>query len=365
MDRRKFVRSAGVGAIGSGMLAAPAIAQSQPVLKWRLTSSFPKNLDTIFACAETFSRTISEATDGKFHIQVFPPNEIVPGLQAADAVTNGSVEMCQTSSYYYVGKDPTFAFGTAVPFGMNARQQNAWLYFGGGQDLLNAFYEKYKIYSLPGGNSGAQMGGWFRREIKSVADLNGLKMRIAGLAGRVVAKLGVSPQQIAGGEIYQALEKGTIDAAEWVGPYDDEKLGFQKVAQYYYYPGWWEGGPTLHTLVNMAKWNELPKSYQAALRSACEAANCDMMASYDQKNPAAIKRLVANGAQLRPFSQDILAAVFQAANETYAEITASNEGFKKIWDSQTAFRKDAFLWAQVAEYSYDTFMMVQQRNGKL
>ncbi|MET0481701.1 MAG: ABC transporter substrate-binding protein, partial [Aestuariivirgaceae bacterium] len=221
MDRRNFVRSAGVGAIGSGMLAAPAIAQSQPVLKWRLTSSFPKNLDTIFACAETFSRTISEATDGKFHIQVFPPNEIVPGLQAADAVTNGSVEMCQTSSYYYVGKDPTFAFGTAVPFGMNARQQNAWLYFGGGQDLLNAFYEKYRIYSLPGGNTGAQMGGWFRREIKSVADLNGLKMRIAGLAGRVVAKLGVSPQQIAGGEIYQALEKGTIDATEWVGPYDD------------------------------------------------------------------------------------------------------------------------------------------------
>ena len=294
MNRRKFVRAAGVSAIGSAVLAAPAIAQSQPVLKWRLTSSFPKTLDTIFAVAETFSRTVSEATDGNFHIQVFPPNEIVPGLQAADAVTNGSVEMCQTSSYYYVGKDPTFAFGTAVPFGMNARQQNAWLYFGGGQELLNAFYEKYKIYSLPGGNTGAQMGGWFRREVKSVADLNGLKMRIAGLAGRVVSKLGVSPQQIAGGEIYQALEKGTIDATEWVGPYDDAKLGFNKVAPYYYYPGWWEGGPTIHFFINIEKWHALPKSYQALLTSAAAAANLEMLARYDALNPPAIKNLVAS-----------------------------------------------------------------------
>ena len=281
----------------------------------------------------------------------------MPGLQAADAVTNGSVEMCQTSSYYYVGKDPTFAFGTAVPFGMNARQQNAWLYFGGGQELLNAFYEKYKIYSLPGGNTGAQMGGWFRREVKSVADLNGLKMRIAGLAGRVVSKLGVSPQQIAGGEIYQALEKGTIDATEWVGPYDDAKLGFNKVAPYYYYPGWWEGGPTIHFFINIEKWHALPKSYQALLTSAAAAANLEMLARYDALNPPAIKNLVASGTRLRPFPPDVMEACLKAANELYAEIGKDNAEFKKMHDIYMAYRNTEYLWFQVCEYSFDNFQI--------
>jgi TRAP-type mannitol/chloroaromatic compound transport system substrate-binding protein len=248
---------------------------------------------------------------------------------------------------------------------MNMRQMNAWIYYGGGQDLLNEFYATQGLFGLACGNTGAQMGGWYRKEINTVADLQGLKMRIGGFAGKVIGKLGAVPQQIAGGDIYPALEKGTIDAAEWVGPYDDEKLGFYKVAQYYYYPGWWEGGPVLHTLVNLAKWNELPKNYQAVLRSACEAANCDMMASYDYKNPAALKSLVANGAQLRPFSADILAACYKASIDTYAEITASNAAFKKIYDSQSAFKKDAYLWAQVSEYTFDTFMMIQQREGKL
>jgi len=368
MDRRAFIRKAsmtGAGAAAATALAAPAIAQSMPKVSWRVTSSFPKSLDTIFGAAATMANYVRESTDGNFDIQVFAAGELVPGLQAADATAAGTVEACHTASYYYWGKDPTWALGTAVPFGMNVRQMNAWMYYGGGNDLLNEFYATQGLYGIPCGNTGAQMGGWYRKEINTVDDLKGLKMRIGGFAGKVVEKLGVVPQQIAGGDIYPALEKGTIDAAEWVGPYDDEKLGFYKVAQYYYYPGWWEGGPVLHTLVNMAKWNELPKSYQAALRSACEAANCDMMASYDHKNPLAIKSLVANGAQLRPFSQEILAACFAAANDTYADITASNAGFKKIYDSQMAFRKDAYLWAQVSEYTFDTFMMIQQRNGKL
>ena len=180
---------------------------------------------------------------------------------------NGTVEMCHTASYYYFGKDPTFAFGTAVPFGLNSRMQNAWLYFGGGMELMNEFYKKFNIHAIPAGNTGAQMGGWFRKEIKDLADLNGLKMRIGGFAGRVSAKLGVVPQQIAGGDIYPALEKGTLDAAEWVGPYDDEKLGFHKVAQYYYYPGWWEGGAMLHNFINIDKWNELPQTYKSIVRT--------------------------------------------------------------------------------------------------
>ena len=220
---------------------------------------------------------------------------------------------------------------------------NAWHYHGGGNDLFNEFFATQGLFGLPCGNTGVQMGGWFRKEINTVADLKGLKMRIGGFAGKVVEKLGVVPQQIAGGEIYQALEKGTIDAAEWVGPYDDEKLGFQKVAPYYYYPGWWEGGPTVHVLFNKAKWNELPKSYQALLRTACAGGQLPTCwRNTTTRTRRRCKQLVADGAQLRPFSQEILAACFEAANETYAEIDAHRtRGFKKIWDSQTAFRKDA------------------------
>ncbi|WP_311031786.1 TRAP transporter substrate-binding protein [Mesorhizobium koreense] len=368
MDRRTFFKkagAAGAGVAAAGTLAAPAIAQSQPKVTWRCTSSFPKSLDTIFGAAQTMANYVKESTDGNFNIQVFASGEIVPGLQAMDAAAAGTVEMCHTACYYFWGKDPTWALATAVPFSLNDRQMNAWLYYGGGNDLLNEFFATHGLYGLPAGNTGVQMGGWYRKEINTLEDLKGLKMRIGGFAGKIIEKLGVVPQQIAGGDIYPALEKGTLDACEWVGPYDDEKLGFAKVAKYYYYPGWWEGGPTLHSLINLEKWNALPKPYQAALKSACEAANCDMMANYDYKNPGALKSLVGSGAVLRPFSQEILEAAFNAAMETYKEITASNAGFKKIYDSQTAFKKDAYLWAQVAEYTYDTFMMIQQRAGKL
>ncbi|MEO8531182.1 MAG: TRAP transporter substrate-binding protein [Deltaproteobacteria bacterium] len=368
MDRRSFLKkagTAGAGAVGAATLASPALAQDMPEITWRMTSSFPKALDTIFGAAETMAKFVSDATDGKFKIQVFAAGEIVPGLQAAEAVSDGTVEACHTASYYYWGKDPTYALACAVPFGLNARQMNAWIYYGDGEALLNEFFATQNIYALACGNTGVQMGGWYRKEINTVADLQGLKMRIGGFAGKVVEKLGVVPQQIAGGDIYPSLEKGTIDAAEWVGPYDDLKLGFYKVAPYYYYPGWWEGGPTLHSFFNLDKYNALPEAYQAVLHAANQAANCDMMASYDFKNPTALKELVAGGAQLRPFSEEILSASFDAANEVYAEMNATNPMFKKIKESQDAFKKDAYLWAQIAEYNYDTFMMIQQRNGKL
>jgi TRAP-type mannitol/chloroaromatic compound transport system substrate-binding protein len=356
MKRRQFIKAAGVG-LAAGAIAKPAIAQSMPEIKWRLTSSFPKSLDTLWGGAETFSKAVAEATDNKFQIQAFAAGEIVPGLQAADAVTNGTVEMCQTALYYYVGKDPTFALACAIPFGLNTRMQNSWMYQHGGNEMMNAFLQKYKIVAFPAGNTGCQMGGWFRKEIKDVNDLKGLKFRIGGFAGRVLQKLGVVPQQIAGGEIYPALEKGTIDAAEWVGPHDDEKLGFQKVAQYYYYPGWWEGGTVVHHCVNIDAWNALPKSYQAALRFGSDSANITMTAKYDASNPAALKRLVASGAQLRAYPQAVMEACYKAANEVYAETSAANADFKKIYDSIVAFRADEYLWWQVAEYTYDTFMI--------
>jgi len=368
MDRRSFIKKAGVagaGAAAATTLAAPAIAQENPKITWRLASSFPKSLDTIYGAGETFASRVKEATNGNFDIQVFAAGEIVPGLQALDAVVDGTVEICHTASYYYWGKDATYQLGTATPFVMNARMQNAWFIQGGGTDMLNEFYNSQGVHGLPCGNTGAQMGGWFRKEINSAADLNGLKMRIGGFAGKILAKLGVSPQQIAGGDIYPALEKGTIDATEWVGPYDDQKLGFNKVAKYYYYPGWWEGGAALHAITNLGKWNELPANYKAIVSDASYFANASMLARYDVKNPEALKQLVADGAVLRPFSQEVLDACRVATLEVFAETMAENPMFKKIYESQLAYAKDAYLWQQLSEYTFDTYMMIQQRSGKL
>ena len=362
IQRRSVVKTVGLAAAAAA-IAGPAIAQSAPEVKWRLTSSFPKSLDTIYGGADLFSRAISEATDGKFQVQVFAGGEIVPGLQAFDAVQNGTVEMCHTSMQYYWGKDPTFGMFTALPFGPNTRQNNAWLYHGGGAELMAEFFNPYGITCLPGGNSGCQMGGWFRKEIKTIADLDGLKLRIAGVAGKVLQKVGVVPQQIAGGDIYPALEKGTIDAAEWIGPYDDEKLGFNKVAPYYYYPGWWEGGTTLQFAMSIAKFDELPKAYQSIVRSAAAMVNNDMLAKYDARNPVALKRLVGSGTKLQAFTPDIMATCYKAAMELYAEFSATNDKFKKVYDAMTAFRNEEYLWFQLGEFSYDNFMIRQRAKG--
>ncbi|QOG19042.1 MULTISPECIES: TRAP transporter substrate-binding protein [Bradyrhizobium] len=363
MKRRDFLKVSAAGAAATAAVASPAIAQSSPEIKWRMTSSFPKSLDTIYGGGEQVAKYVAEMTDNKFQIQVFAAGEIVPGLQALDATSNGTVEMCHTVSYYYVGKDPTWAIYASVPFGLNARQQNSWWYQGGGEQLGNEFFKKSNVIGQPCGNTGTQMGGWFRKEIKTVADLSGLKMRIGGIAGQVLQKVGVVPQQLAGGDIYPALEKGTIDAAEWVGPYDDEKLGFAKVAKYYYYPGFWEGGPTVHAFTNLDKWNSLPKNYQAILTNAMANANSWMAARYDMQNPGALKRLVAGGTQLRPFTNEVLEACLKATNELWAEISAKNPDFKKSIDAMQAYRSDEYLWWQVAEYTYDSFMIRSRTRG--
>jgi len=356
MKRREFLKAAGAGLTASAV-AAPAIAQSMPELKWRLTASWPKSLDTLYGGCEYFAKRIAEITDNRFQIQVFAAGEIVPGLQVLDAVQNATVEMGNTALYYYWGKDPAFTFGTALPFGLNARQMNSWLRFGGGADLLNELLKNFNCTGVAAANTGAQMGGWFRKEIKSVDDLNGLKMRIGGFAGTIVSKLGLVPQQLAAGDIYPALEKGTLDACEWVGPHDDEKLGFYKVARYYYYPGWWEGCGQAHNIINLAKWNELPKSYQSAILTASGDAWEWVIGKYDYANPAALKRLLSQGVQLRAFPQDVMEACYKAAIDIYADLSQTNPHFKKLYDSLVAFRGDSLLWLQVAELSFDSFMI--------
>jgi len=362
MERRSFLRKAGAGAAtGGAILGAPAIVSAQPQIRWRLASSFPKSLDTIYGAAETVSKRVASITGGKFQISVHPAGELVPGLQVLDGVQNGTVEIGHTAMYYYFGKDPTYAFGTAVPFGLNCRQFNAWWHFGGGSQLYNDFTKKVGVVSLLCGNTGAQMGGWFRKEINTVDDLKGLKFRVGGFAGVVLSRLGVVPQQIAGGDIYPSLEKGTIDAAEWIGPYDDEKLGFQKVAKFYYYPGWWEGGPALHTIVNQKALDALPPEYKSALEAACEDGNTYMMAKYDAGNPAALRRLVAGGTQLKPFPRPVMEACYKVTQEVYAETAGKNAEFKKMHDSYFGFQRDQISWFRVTENTFDDFMASARR----
>jgi len=354
VERRSFLKKAAAGVAAAGV-AGPAIAQSQPSIQWRLAASWPKSLDTLYGGAELVARRVGEITDGKFTIRAFAAGEIVPALQVLDAVQAGTVELGHTATYYYFGKDPTFALGTSVCFGMNTRQNNAWWHFGGGREAMEPLFKEYGCVAIPAGNTGCQMGGWFRKEIKSVADLKGLKFRIGGMAGLILAKLGVVPQLIGGPDIYPALEKGTIDAAEWVGPYDDEKLGFNKVAQHYYYPGFWEGGPTLLTLVNEKKWNELPKSYQAALVAACGEANAWMPAKYDAQNPPALRRLIGGGTKIHPFPRSVLEAAEKASYELYEELKAKSKHWARVYPEWKKFRDEQFLWFRVAESTYDNY----------
>jgi TRAP-type mannitol/chloroaromatic compound transport system substrate-binding protein len=367
MKRRKFLghaATAGVAAVAASALSKPAIAQSLPDLNWRLTSSFPKSLDTLFGGIEHFSKRVAEMTGGKFKVRTFAAGEIVPGLQVLDAVQKGTVEAGQTASYYYVGKDPTFAFDCAMPFSMTARQQQAWMMHGGGYALMREFMKSYDVHPIVFGNTGAQMGGWFRKPIQSLADVRNLKFRIAGLAGQVFAKLGAVPQVIAGGEIYPALEKGTIDAAEWVGPYDDEKLGFVKVAPHYHYPGFWEGGTQVTLMINMKHWEALPPLYKQVVETAAHETSMDMLAKYDHLNVISIKKLVASGAKLTPWPRDVLEAAWKASHQLYDEIAAKNDKFKKIYGPWKAYRDDQYQWFRVAELSFANFSFTAAQTVK-
>ena len=355
MERRSFIRSTGLaGVLAAG--AAPAIVHAQANIRWRLASSFPKSLDTIYGAAEVFSKKVSEMSGGKFQISVHAGGELVPPFGIVDGVGNGTIEMGHTVPYYYFGKDPTFAIGAAIPFGLNSRQMTAWTFEGNGLKLMREFYAQYNIINFAGGNSGAQMAGWFRKEVKSLEDMKGLKFRIGGFAGKIVERMGGVPQNIPGGEIYQALEKDTIDAAEWVGPYDDQKLGFYKVAPNYYYPGWWEGGPQIDFFINTKAFEGLSSEYKAIVEAAATYAHVDMQAKYDGRNPVALKQLVAQKVKLLPFPKAVMDAAFKESMAVYDELSASNPNWKKVYTDYSNFRRDQNLWFRFTEAQFDRYM---------
>ncbi|NJK58667.1 MAG: TRAP transporter substrate-binding protein [Pleurocapsa sp. SU_5_0] len=364
MKRRQLLDRLAIAATTSTILVAceqtnnspNAQEKELPKIKWRMVTSWPKSLDTIYGGAQTVCDRISAMTGGKFTIEPYAAGEIVPGLEVLDAVQNGTVECGHTASYYYVGKNPALAFGTCVPFGLTAQQQNAWYYQGGGLEAMHELYSDFNIINFPAGNSGAQMGGWFKKEIKSVADLNGLKMRIPGLGGKVMASLGVNVQVLPGGEIYLALERGAIDAAEWVGPYDDLKLGLNKAAPYYYYPGWWEPGSTFEVQINKSQWDKLPVEYQEIFKSAAMEANLRMLAKYDALNRIALKTLADGGTKLTAYPPEILQAAQKAATAYYAEESSKSPVFKKVYDQWNQFRITVSQWNKINQLSYDSFV---------
>lgn len=359
MDRRSVIKNAGLAGILAAS-AAPAIVHAQANLRWRLTSSFPKALDTLFGVNDVFAGKVREMSGGKFEISTHAAGELMPAFGTIDGVKDGTVEMANTAAYYYFGKDEAFAIGCAIPFGMNARQMTAWMYHGNGLKLTRDFYRNYNIVNFPMGNTGAQMGGWFRKEIKSLADFKGTKFRVGGFAGKVIERIGGVPQNIPGGEIYQALEKGTIDAAEWVGPYDDLKLGFYKVAKNYAYPGWWEGGPQLDLHINSKAWDGLSSEYKAIITSAAAYAHIDMQARYDAGNSQALKTLVANGAKLFAFPRDMMDAAFKESMALYDELSAKNPNWKTIYSDYRSFQRDANSWFRFTEARFDSFMQNQK-----
>ena len=359
MDRRSLLKGAGLGA-GLSAVAAPAIAQSQPEVRWRMASSYPKILDTLYGAGAMISKRVAAATDNKFQLQVFAAGEIVGGLQIVDAVQNGTVECGYTLSSYYIGKDPTFMFEASVPWGFNTRHHNAWMTHAGGLQLVRDFMADYNIVNFPAGNTGAQMGGFFRNELKSLDDMKGLKFRIAGMGGQILSRLGVTTQVLAAGEIYPALERGTLDAVEWASPYDDEKFGFVKVAKNYYYPGFWEGTAQTSLYVNKDKLATLPDSYRNILEAACAEANLWCVSKYDAENPDALRRLLSQGAQLKAFPRDILEASYREAYKHYGEIAAQNPKFKKIYDHWSAFRDKELQWFRIGEFPFDYFLYSQR-----
>ena len=357
MHRRAFLR-AGVAALATPAVAAPAIAQSAPEIRWRMTSSFPKSHETLFGVGQMLCRYVSEATDNKFQIQAYSAGELATSRQALDVVASGVVECAHTPLSFHASKDMTLGFGTGLPFGLNTRQQQSWWAFGGGAEYLNAALKRFGAYGIPAGRIGAQMGGWFKKEINSLDDLRALRFRINGMGSPIFARIGAVPfDAMPHAEVIAALEHNLIDGAEFLCPQDDERLGLVRFAKYNYGPCWWESAGMVHLVINLEKWSALPGHYRAIVARACDAANTRMLAKYDSVNPPALRRLIAAGALLRPFPQAVMEAFYRHTTEHFADVAARDAQFRRVLESVTAFRREHLQWLQISEHGFDSFLI--------
>jgi TRAP-type mannitol/chloroaromatic compound transport system substrate-binding protein len=356
------MRQMAIGAATAGTLAACSrqdqffssnVQQvSQPRVEWRMATSWPESLNIVFGTTKLICERVSDLTNGNFAITAFPAGGIAPPLEILDTVQAGSAECGHTAGYYYTDKNPALAFATSVPFGLTPNQHIAWMYSGGGLELTRELYADFNTINFPAGSTGNQMGGWFKRRVSSLAELKNLRLRMPGLGGEVMKRLGVQVQTLPPDEILAALERGSIDAAEWVGPYEDEKLGLQKSAPYYYYPGWHEPGTTYELLVNQTAWNQLPREYQQALQAATAEAHLTMLSRYDAENREALQRLLNEGTQLVAYSKTIIDAARKETFELYQEFSGQDSSFQKVYSQWNAFRKGIYQWNQVNEQSF-------------
>lgn len=321
--------------------------------RWKMVTTWPPNLPVLDEGCKLMAKWVKEMSGGRLDIRVFGANELVPALEVFEAVSNGAAEMGNSSAYYWAGKVPAAQFFSTVPFGMNAQQANAWINHGGGQALWDEIYEPFGVRGFTAGNTGVQMGGWFNREINSIADLKGLKMRIPGLGGKVMTRAGATAANVAGSEIYTNLERGVIDATEWIGPYHDYSMGFNKIAKYYYTPGWHEPGTVLEALVNKSKFEELPSDLQEILKSAIYRQNLWTLSEFEQKNAIYLEKLIAeNDVEIRSFPEEVLNRLREATTEVLAEMVQNDPLSKKVYDSYLAFKKSSMGWSRVSERAY-------------
>jgi TRAP-type mannitol/chloroaromatic compound transport system substrate-binding protein len=357
LHRRAFLRTGAAVALSSPVVATPAIARPAPEVRWRMSSSFTKSQETLFGAGQQLCRFVAEATDGRFQIQANAAGELATRRQALDVVRSGAVECAHAPLSFHAGRDMTLALGTGLPFGLNARQQLSWWLLGGGAEIVNAALRPVGAHGIPAGIIGAQMGGWFKKEINTLEDLKGLRFRISGLGAPVFAKIGAVPVDMPHVDVLAALESNSLDGAEFLCPHDDERLGLFRAANYNYGPCWWDSAGMLHLVVNLERWNALPAAYRFALARACEAVSMRMLAKHDWINPPALRRLVAAGAVIRQFPQPVLEACHRASDEHFREIAAKDPQFKRGMESTAAFLREHLQWLRVSGQAFDAFQI--------
>ncbi len=351
MQRRAFLTSAGAAAVALGAGIKPAVAKAEH--RWKMVTTWPKNFPGMGTGANKLAELIGQMSGGRIEVKVYGAGELVPAFEIFDAVSRGTAEMGHGAAYYWKGKSEAAQFFASVPFGLTAQEMNSWLYYGGGMELWKELYAGFGLVPAAAANTGVQMGGWFNKEINSLEDLKGLKMRIPGLGGEVLRRAGGTPVSLPGGEIFTSLQSGNIDATEWVGPYNDLAFGLYKAAKYYYYPGWHEPGTTLEAFVNKEVFDDLPNDLQAIVLNACKVANQDVLAEYTARNPAALQTLLTeHGVELRRYPDDVLLELRKLSNEVVAEIAEKDAFSRKTYASYQKFLTSSKEWSAVSELAY-------------